>query len=85
MSEQEEPFEESSGFMESPLPEPWERSPRNTSESPTGSEFQRQITEAVSGSEFTDTTVHGIPMRRQGKALHISYDQAIQFVWGDPQ
>lgn len=82
MSEPEEPYVEYSDSMEYHLPEPWERSPRDTSGKPTGNDYQRLLSEAVSGCEFTPSVIHGMPAKRQGSALHISYDNAIELLWG---
>jgi hypothetical protein len=82
MSEPAEQFEDFSDYTESPLPGPLERSPRDTSERSTGSDFQEMLKSAISNTEFTDTySPSGLPLRRQGKQLHINYDQAMQFLW----
>ncbi|HET7639930.1 MAG TPA: hypothetical protein VFK47_14475 [Ktedonobacteraceae bacterium] len=84
MSEPDEPYEDSSDYTEYPLPGPLERSPQNTSEKPTESDFQMMFREAVSGSEFHDVlSPAGIPLRKQGSQLRVSYDQALQLLWGD--
>lgn len=82
MSELDEQYEVSSDYMESPLPGPLERSPRDTSEKPIESDYQSLFRQAISDSEFSDSTSPaGIPLRRSGKQLHISYDQALKILW----
>jgi hypothetical protein len=81
MSEPDEQYEDSSELGESPLPGPLERSPRDTSERPRGTEFQRAVAEAIESTEFQDTWSHGIPLRRGGRQLHISYDDSMRMLW----
>lgn len=35
---------------------------------------------AVTGSEFNDSTEFGVPVHRRGQELHISYAQALEFL-----
>lgn len=84
MNEPEELFEDSSDYTESPRPGPLDRSPRNTSGRGIGSDFQEVLKSAVSETEFRDGHLpSGLPVRRQGTSLHISYDNALEFIWGD--
>jgi hypothetical protein len=46
-----------------------------------GTPYQNRVTDAVTGSEFTDSVESGIPIRRKGSPLKISYDQAMEYLW----
>ncbi len=84
MNEQDEPYEDSSDYMEYPQQEQSARLPQGTSENPTESDFQRTLRQAISGSQFHDSYLpSGIPIRRRGSALHISYDQSLEMLWGE--
>lgn len=85
MNELDDQYEDSSELGEYPLPGPLESGPRDTSERPTGSDFQRLVHQAIDESEFIDSWSHGIPLRRGGKQLRISYDDAVRMVWDEPQ
>lgn len=84
MSELDEQYEDSSDYTESPPPEQSARSPRDTSGSPTGNALQRLLNQAVGSSEYReDYLPGGIPVRRPGRQLHVSYDNAMNLLWGD--
>lgn len=78
--EQDEPYEPSSGSSDYPPPATWTRPPDELSGRPTGTQFQERLMDAVTGSEFAESTVHGQPARRTGGQLNISYDQALAFL-----
>lgn len=83
----DEPSGESSDSSAYPPPASWTRPPQEQSGRPTGTPFQEQVMDAVTGSEFVDSTQFGLPMRRRGEALHINYDQALEYLGfsGGPQ
>lgn len=85
--EPDEPFVESSDSSDCPPPASWMRQPQELSGRPIGTPFQEQVMDAVTGSEFVDSVQFGQPIRRRGEALHISYDQALEYLGytGGPQ
>jgi hypothetical protein len=76
----DEPSEPSSDSGDYPPPDWWTQPPQELSGRPTGTPFQEQVMDAVTGSEFVDSTQFGLPLRRRGEALHISYDQALEYL-----
>lgn len=79
-SEPSEPYELSSDLGAPPPPASSMRGPLDSSGRPTGTEFQQNLMDAVCGSEFHEGFEFGVPIRRRGEALHISYDQALEYL-----
>lgn len=42
--------------------------------------FQQRLMDAVTGSEFHESTEFGVTVHRRGQELHISYDQALEYL-----
>lgn len=74
------PYEASSDSSDYPRQASWMRQPQELSGRPTGTPFQEQVMNAVTGSEFNESTQFGLPLRRPGDALHISYDNALEYL-----
>lgn len=83
MTLQEEPYAASNGYADSLPLEESDHSPQPSSGSPGGTDYQKLVAEAMSSSEFSDQHVGGVPIRRQGRGLHIPYDSALEMLgWG---
>lgn len=62
-------------------PASWTRPQPELSGRPTGTPYQQRLMDAVAGSEHHDSVERGVLTRRRGDALHINYDQAMEFLW----
>lgn len=80
MTPREEPYEVSSDSTDYPRPGGSDPSPRRSSGSLGGTEYQKMVADAISSSEFHDSYVGGIPIRRQGRGLHLSYESALEML-----
>lgn len=83
MTLQEGPFAASSGYADSLPPVESDLSPLDSSGSPGGTVYQKLVADAMSSCEFSDDCAGGLPLRRQGRGLHIPYDTALEMLgWG---
>lgn len=80
-SEPAGPSEEPSEPGACPLPDSWTSPQPEHWGRPTGTPYQSRLMDAVAGSEHHDSLEFGVPTRRHGEALKISYDQAMEFLW----
>jgi len=81
---QDDPYAASNGCADSLPPEESTSGPLTRSESPTG--IGRRVAAAMRSSEFSDSHVSGLPVRRQGTGLNVSYESAMEmlgFGYGD--
>jgi len=81
MSEQDEPSGDFRDPSASPQLASSIRQLPQSSGRPFGTPYQNQLMDAVAGSEFEVSFENGVATRRAGGQLHISYDQAMEFLW----
>jgi len=78
MSDSNGPYEASSGYVDSLQPEESTIEPPQRSGNPGG--IARQMAEAMSSSEFSESQSGGITLKRQGRGLHISYENSMELL-----
>lgn len=78
MTLQEEPCAASSGYAASLQPE--ESTSGLQTPSARAGGIGHLVADAMSSSEFSDSFVGGVPIRRQGQGLHIGYESALEML-----
>jgi hypothetical protein len=78
MTLRDDPYAASSGYAASLPLEESTSGPQQRLASPTG--IGRLVADAMQSSEFSESAVGGMPIRRQGQGLHLSYGDALELL-----